>query len=249
MLGDFNELLSSSDKLGGNPLNSRRVQMFKDCLDSCDMVDLGFQGPRFTWDNKREVGHFIQERLDRGFTNSKWRGMYLEAAIHHFARTHSDHYPVLLKLEDHGPSNLSRPFHFQPMWMSHPLFPCVVTNSWIENDPLKLNVEKFIADVKIWNREVFGDIFHRKKRIEARLRGIQTSIADRQNEYLLNLECQLRQEYFEVLQYEEEFWSVKSRYNWLIQGDRNTRFFHTSALIQRRRNRIVCLKDSLGNWI
>ena len=27
------------------------------------------------------------------------------------------------------------------------------------------------------------------------------------------------------------------------------RFFHTSALIRRRRNRIVCLKDNLGNWI
>ena len=53
--------------------------------------------------------------------------------------------------------------------MSHPLLPCVVTNSWIEDGPLKLNVEKFTADVKIWNKEVFGDIFHRKKRIEARL--------------------------------------------------------------------------------
>lgn len=26
-------------------------------------------------------------------------------------------------------------------------------------------------------------------------------------------------------------------------------FFHTSALIQRRRNKILCLKDSLGNWV
>lgn len=59
MLGDFNELLNSNNKLGGNPLNPRRVQMFKECLDSCGMVDLGFHGLRFTWVNKREVGHFI----------------------------------------------------------------------------------------------------------------------------------------------------------------------------------------------
>ena len=52
-----------------------------------------------------------------------------------------------------------------------------------------------------------------------------------------------------MLQYEEEFWSIKSRYNWLIQGDRNTSFFQTSTLIRRRRNRILCLKDSLGNWV
>ena len=88
-----------------------------------------------------------------------------------------------------------------------------------------------------------------KKRIEARLRGIQTRLAEGPSRHLLQLESLLRKEYFEVLQYEEEFWSVKSRYNWLIQGDRNMSFFHTSALIRRRRNRILCLKDSLGNWV
>ncbi|XP_075659168.1 uncharacterized protein LOC142629059 [Castanea sativa] len=206
MLGDFNEMLSSSDKLGGNPLIPRRVQMFKDCLDSCGMVDLGFHGPRFTWVNKREVGHFIQERLDRGFANSEWRRMYLEAAIHHLVRTHSDHCPVLLKMDNNGLSNLSRSFRFQPMWMSHPLFSDFVADSCMDDGPLNLNVEKFTADVKIWNKEVFGDIFQRKKRLEARLRGIQSRIADGLNLYLLNLECQLRKEYSEVLQSEEEFW-------------------------------------------
>lgn len=103
--------------------------------------------------------------------------------------------------------------------------------------------------LKFGIKKFFGDIFQRKKGIEARLRGIQSRIADGPNYYLLNLECQLRKEYAEVLQSEEEFWSVKSRYNWLIQGDRNTNFFHTSALIRRRRNRIIFLKDSLGNWV
>ena len=59
MLGDYNELLSSHDKLGGNPLNPRRVQLFKEYLDACGMVDLGFHGPKFTWVNKRDVGCFI----------------------------------------------------------------------------------------------------------------------------------------------------------------------------------------------
>ena len=99
MMGDFNELLSRNDKLGGNPLNPRGVQLFKDCLDSCGMVDLGFHGPKFTWVNKREVGRFIQERLDRGFTNIDWRDLYPEAAVHHLACTYSDHCPVLLNLD------------------------------------------------------------------------------------------------------------------------------------------------------
>ena len=39
--------------------------------------------------------------------------------------------------------------------------------------------------------------------MKARLRGIQTSIANRPSEYLLEVENQLRREYFDILQQEE----------------------------------------------
>lgn len=76
MVRDFNEMLSYHDKQGGNPLNPRKVQLFKDSLDTCGMVDLRFYGPMFTWVNKRETGQYIQERLDRAFANCDWRGLY-----------------------------------------------------------------------------------------------------------------------------------------------------------------------------
>lgn len=34
-----------------------------------------------------------------------------------------------------------------------------------------------------------------------------------------------------------------------MEGDRNTGFYHTSALVRQRRNRISCMKDRAGNWI
>ena len=61
ILGDFNELLSNDDKSGGNPINMNRALRFKDCLDLCGMIDLGFHGARYTWVNKQEVGYIIQE--------------------------------------------------------------------------------------------------------------------------------------------------------------------------------------------
>ena len=42
---------------------------------------------------------------------------------------------------------------------------------------------------------------------------------------------------------------MEFRYNWLIQGDRNTGFFHSSTLVRRKRNRITCLLDGQGNWV
>lgn len=39
MLKDFNEVLSSNEKFGGNPVCIRRAQRFKECLDECGMMD------------------------------------------------------------------------------------------------------------------------------------------------------------------------------------------------------------------
>ena len=191
---------------------------------------------------------FYQERLDRGFANTAWSDLYPEAAIHHLAHTHSDHCLVLLRCDNPPVTRRIRPFRFQPMWMSHPLFSKVVRDAWLDDLVLKANIEKFTKDVQIWNKEVFGNIFHRKNKVEAKLRAIQIRIALNPNEQLLEFENKLRREYFNVLQQEEEFWSIKSRYNWLIQGDRNTKFFHTLALIRRKRNRIVSFQDNQEVW-
>ncbi|XP_075655125.1 uncharacterized protein LOC142625332 [Castanea sativa] len=67
--GDFNELLSNEKKFGGRPISMSRAISFKECLDVCNMADLGFQGPRFTWTNKNDINTLIQERLDRFFAN------------------------------------------------------------------------------------------------------------------------------------------------------------------------------------
>ncbi|XP_050378331.1 uncharacterized protein LOC126795560 [Argentina anserina] len=48
---------------------------------------------------------------------------------------------------------------------------------------------------------------------------------------------------------EEAFWKQRSRINWLLEGDINTKFFHLSTIYRRSRNRVsnICLDN--GNWI
>ena len=70
----------------------------------------------------------------------------------------------------------------------------------------------------------------------------------RPSSFLINLERALRFEYSEVLRLEEEFWSMKLQISWVVDGDRNTTFFHTSTLVCKRRNMITCMKDRIGNW-
>lgn len=44
-------------------------------------------------------------------------------------------------------------------------------------------------------------------------------------------------------------WYQWSRCKWLQFGDRNTRIFHATTVITKRRNEFDALKDTEGNWI
>ena len=80
----------------------------------------------------------------------------------------------------------------------------------------------------------------------ARINGIQRALAVRPSAFLVNLENELLIELDRVLRQEEELWALKSRVNWMIQGNRNTTFYHVSTLVRRKRNQILAIKDYVG---
>ncbi|XP_023901204.1 uncharacterized protein LOC112013045 [Quercus suber] len=100
-----------------------------------------------------------------------------------------------------------------------------------------------------WNGSHFGNIFTRKKNIMARINGIQWALSIRPSLFLVNLEDELLNELNRVLNQEEELWALKSSVNWMIQGDRNTNFYHVSTLVRRKRNQILAIKDAMGEWV
>ena len=79
--------------------------------------------------------------------------------MRHLTRIHSDHCPILLSLEKLPDLQLPRPFQFQPVWMSYPLFGKLLSDNWTEHHELEGNLLKFTEAVKIWNNKVFGNIF------------------------------------------------------------------------------------------
>lgn len=48
LAGDFNKPLLEDDKFGGRVVSISRSLLLKDCLDKCNMIDIGFSSPRFT---------------------------------------------------------------------------------------------------------------------------------------------------------------------------------------------------------
>ena len=88
----------------------------------------------------------------------------------------------------------------------------------------------------VWNKNQFGNIFTKKKNPMARINGIQRAIAIKPSSFLLKLEEDLLRDLDLVLNQEEKLWALKSRVNWMVQGDRNTAFYHVSTLVRRKRN-------------
>lgn len=63
------------------------------------------------------------------------------------------------------------------------------------------------------------------------------------------LQKRLWDEYQKVLIQEELLWKQKARVNWLEHGDKNTRYFHTSTMIKRKRNIIEMLSRDDGSMV
>lgn len=61
LVGDFNKILSSSEKFGGQDINNNRSNQFLNCLNYCNLTYLGFKGSRYTWTNNCKCGSTILE--------------------------------------------------------------------------------------------------------------------------------------------------------------------------------------------
>ena len=158
MAGDFNELLIDKDKFEGRGVSINRSLAFKDCLDRCSMVDMGFFGPRYTWTNKREISNLILERINRFFMNPNWCVLYLNARVTHLPRCHFDHCPVLMEALPINLVKLTSPFRFQEFWLSNIFFPTIVFKAWNGSMELAESIDCFSKDATAWNRIHFSNI-------------------------------------------------------------------------------------------
>ncbi|XP_008231741.1 PREDICTED: uncharacterized protein LOC103330914 [Prunus mume] len=144
----------------------------------------------------------------------------------------------------------SMPFRFQAMWLSHPSFFEFLSGLW--NSGTGNAFQKppsLIWPLQRWNKQVFGCLFQKKRRILAWLAGIQRSLCMQFNPFLSQLETDLTTEHNRILDQEEVFWLQKSRNTWLKEGDRNTIFFHLSTIIRSRWNKLEGLTNDAGEWI
>ena len=132
----------------------------------------------------------IQERIDRFFVNPLWYTLHPEARVKHHIRCHSDHCLVLLETNPVPTCHLLRSFKFHSFWLLDSPFPRVVQQAWNNSHHLLSTIANFSREATSWNREHFGNIFGKKRKLLARLDGIQRALG-RGFFFLVNLERDL----------------------------------------------------------
>ena len=140
------------------------MQAFRDVIDECGFMDLGFIGPNFTWAKHYNDGHSIWERLDRGLASNLWFLRFLGTQVHHLPCLSSDHCPLFINPSGIEIPSYKKPFRFEEMWLSDSGCGEVVETAWrscVSLDPNKEilgKIEKCGKDLTWWNYNVFGNV-------------------------------------------------------------------------------------------
>lgn len=167
---------------------------------------------------------------------------------HEWLRTMHLCYCTLLSSFKGGP----KPFRFENFWTRDNTSWNVIFEAWNSSQtgsPAHRLIRKIWATrsaLRRRNKACFGTIHTQIQQLRHQLDYIQQlAPSDLQYEAELTVRTQLQEE----MKREEMLWHQKSRINWLTTKDLNTKHFHVSTLIRRRRNCIEALQTAGGRWL
>lgn len=90
---------------------------------------MGYNGPAYTWSNKRFTTNPTYECLDRCLANAEWSKIFPRTTIYHLPILYSDHAPILAILQS-KPSPKPKPFRFENWWLLEEDFQTTVNGNW-----------------------------------------------------------------------------------------------------------------------
>ena len=176
--------------------------------------------------------------------SEEWLHLWLASKQYVQPRVVSDHCALVMKscVKDLGP----KPFRYMDVWLAEPGFKVLVKEKWgsylvqgnnmsILKDKLKL----LKADIRVWNKEVFGCMESNKKNIVEEIKELD----DKDGNDALEENGKLRRmELFSQLGLVEKklesIYRRKARVNWIKYGDINSKFFHNAIKWRRLKNEV-----------
>ncbi|KAL6551940.1 hypothetical protein OROGR_008094 [Orobanche gracilis] len=167
-------------------------------MEDCELLDMGAFGSKFTWFRRGSVAGSVSKRLDQCLGDVRWRLLFPEAVVENLPRVHSDHCPMLLRC-----------------WEK-------------KQGAVLVSLDEVRKEATEFNRSVFGNIFHRKRVCENRMKattGIWPNLISRRGLMVSKIKGTMG-----------PFW--RSEYS----------FFHSQTIVRRKRNKVHGLFLQDGSW-
>lgn len=197
--------------MGGNKPSTNQLSELKEVMNNCGLIDLGFNGPRFTWNNKRAGAANIKERIDMNAANTNWQNRFHKAQVYHLPYYNSDHRAIIVDLDPKSKFK-PRPFRLEAVWTEDPRYEAIVKKSWSRHGCNSTsshfldNVAEIQFEFKKWNKHVFGNLFRQIDDVHEQLILSQNEFENWPSEdaKLKMANCLI--EYLRLLKLEEVYW-------------------------------------------
>ena len=246
IMGDFNEILDGGEHSGVDSLVRLPPGMrdFQHTVLHCHLSDMGYQGPLYTWCNKREEG-LICKKLDRVLMN--------DVALHRFNNAYSmfapggcsDHLRCKIQLLP-AREKIRRPFKYVNAVGKLPKFLPMVKEYWESTENLFISTSAmFRFSKKLKNlkpllrelgREKLGNLTVRAKEAHNILCEKQRNTVTNPTPVVMQEEAAAYDKWLHVAELEEDFLKQRSKLHWLDVGDQNNMTFHNSIRTRQAQN-------------
>ncbi|XP_026416451.1 uncharacterized protein LOC113311871 [Papaver somniferum] len=249
--GDFNEVRFMAERKGCSRI-TRGMQDFGNFIDSNNLIDIQIQGAKYTWISSSSI--HVKSKIDRFLISEGWDDHFPSIAVKAIARPMSDHKTIMLScsINDWGPP----PWSFEGMWLFDNSLLDLMSSWWgsfvVEGPPGNQLAKKFQllkAKLRLWNREVFGNI---NRKFEWTLEQIKLLDQLLDEGTITNVQLvsrnHLKLQFENIADMQEMHLKTKSRVQWQLDGDRNTKFYHRIAKSRRRKNTYARFFID-GSWV
>ncbi|XP_024014004.1 uncharacterized protein LOC112088085 [Eutrema salsugineum] len=226
--GDFNEVLASEDHSLGcaSATDTTGSRDFRETIRQCNLIDMGYHGPWFTWCNKRQEG-LIHKKLDRVLVNEVWLLNHPYSYSVFEAGGISDHLRGRFYLSCKE-QRIKRPFRFLNALTKMPEFLPAMEEYWG-------NSQALFGDLSKRTKEAFDDLCVKQEdnAVNPTSEGLaEESAALSKWEHLYELE--------------EAYLKQKSKLHWMNVGDKSNKIFFRAVCIRESQNLIKEIIDKDG---